>query len=130
MTADGGKQLTLAPALPAAAAAKATVVLLIHKVRYQFKASTLVPGTIGLYRQQLTPSAAEEEIAAPFASDAKFRFFVNNSATAQDAVPASLTTLRGIELNLNALSETLPSGESTKPTSNFTTAVFFHNRRT
>lgn len=130
LTSDGGRQVSISPQLPNSATAKGTIVLLTRKVQYQFKASTLVPGAYGLYRQQLSPAAAEEEIAAPFTSDSKFRFFVNNSSTAQDAVPNPLGSLRGFELILNGQSETTPTGEAGKRTENFTTAVFFKNRRT
>lgn len=130
LSSDGGRKVLISPALPNTATAKGTIVLLTRRVQYQFKASTLVPGAYGLYRQQLTPLAAEEEIAAPFTSDSRFRFFVNNASVAQDAVPSPLGTLRGFELILNGQSETTPTGESAKRTENFTTAIFFKNRRT
>lgn len=130
LTTDGGRQITLSPALPTEASAKGTIVFLMRRIRYQIKASTMVPGTLGLYRQQVTPSGvAEEEIAAPFAAGSKFRFFVGDVATAVDNPPASLTTIRGFELVLNGQNESQVSGESAKRTENFTTAVFFKNRR-
>jgi prepilin-type N-terminal cleavage/methylation domain-containing protein len=129
LTNDGGRQVAISPALPMTATAKGTIVFLTRRVQYQFKASTTVPGAYGLYRQQLTPLAAEEEIAAPFTSDSKFRFFVNNATTAQDAVPNPLGDLRGFELILNGQSEKTPTGEAAKKTENFTSAIFFKNRR-
>jgi hypothetical protein len=129
LTSDGGRQVAISPSLPTTLTGKSVIILLTRRIRYQFKASTLVPGAYGLYRQQVTPAGTEEEIAAPFSSDSKFRFFVGNSATAQDAVPADKSTLRGIELILNGQSETTPTGESGKKVENFTSAVFFKNRR-
>ncbi len=131
ISGDGGRQVTISPQLPNAVPGKGTVVFLIRRIRYQFKASALVPGTTGLYRQQLTPLAAEEEIAAPFATGARFRFFVGDVTTAQDDPPAAnaLNTLRGFELVINGQSENVTAGESVRRTENFTTAVFFKNRR-
>jgi hypothetical protein len=130
LTSDGGRQLTIAPQLPTAATAKGTIVFLIRRVRYQLKASNLVPGAYGLFRQTVAPSSAEEEIAAPFTTDSKFRFFVGSSTTAQDAAPTDLTTIRGFELQLKGQTESNPTAEATPVTENFTTAVFFKNRRT
>lgn len=131
MSADGGRQVSISPQLPSTAAGKGTIVFLIRRIRYQFKASTLVPGAYGLYRQQLTPLAAEEEIAAPFSSSARFRFFVGDVTAAQDNPPAAnaLNTLRGFELIMNGQSEKITAGEAARRTENFTTAVFFKNRR-
>jgi hypothetical protein len=58
----------------------------------------------------------------------KFRFFIGNNTTAQDAVPADLSTLRGLELVMNGMSEKIPSGSLAKTQAPFTTAVYFKNR--
>jgi prepilin-type N-terminal cleavage/methylation domain-containing protein len=120
----------LQPQLPAGATL-GTPVFLYRKVRYEFKNSTAVPGKLGLYRTVILQSGAEsaEEIVAPFASTAGFKFFVvGNSTTAQVSPPATLSDMRGVELHLDGLSETKVAGTATAEAAPFTTAVFFKNR--
>jgi prepilin-type N-terminal cleavage/methylation domain-containing protein len=108
-----------------------TPIFLYRIVRYEFKASTAVPGKVGLYRTTLFPDGSQtsEELVAPFASTAKFRFFVvGNNTTAQDNPPAVLSDLRGLELHLDGLSETAVPGSTSGESAPFTTAVFFKNR--
>jgi prepilin-type N-terminal cleavage/methylation domain-containing protein len=123
-TVTGGTVLTVAPAAPSAAT-PATPIFLFQRVTYKFKASTSVPGTIGLFRR-VVANNTEEELVAPFDTAAKFRFFDLNSPTAQDAVPSPLGNIRGIELVLTALNERPTRSGAT--TSAYTTAVWFKNR--
>lgn len=114
-------QIPLGPAVAAG-----TPVFLYHKVTYEFGASTSVPGGIALFRQvegQLNP----EELIAPFDTTAKFRFFESDAAAAQDAVPASLSDITGIEIVLDAVSER-PNADGTHQSVPLTTAVHFKNR--
>lgn len=99
-------------------------VAMLQRITYEFKASTLVPGAIGLFR---TTGAVEEEIAAPFAATARFRFYVNDALTAQDAVPTPLSAITGIELVLDAVSQR-PGPGGTFPVMPYSTSVFFRNR--
>ena len=69
-----------------------------------------------------------EELAAPFDASAKFRFFIGANITAQDAAPADLSTIRGIELNMTGMSERAPRGGVAPQKAPFITAVFFKNR--
>jgi len=129
-TVPPGKVVTLTPLLPAGAGLGAPV-FLYARVRYEFKASLAVPGKLGLYRTQIRPNGTEssEELVAPFASTAKWRFFVvSNSNTAQDNVPAQLSDLRGLELHLDGTSENIAPGRTSNESAPFTTAVFFKNR--
>lgn len=110
-----------------------TPVFLYRRIRYEFKASAAVPGKTGLYRTVIFPSGTEEveELVAPFASTAKYRFFIaGDNATAYDAPPGDLTTIRGIELNLDGTSEFTAAGQSLPENAPFKTAVFFKNRTT
>ncbi|MEO7822993.1 MAG: type II secretion system protein [Gemmatimonadaceae bacterium] len=110
-----------------------TPVFLYRRIRYEFKGSTAVPGKVGLYRTIIFPGGSEqtEELVAPFASTARYRFFVTgNNSTAYDNPPADLKTIRGIELNLDGLSEVRASGQTANEKAPFTTAVFFKNRTT
>jgi len=108
-----------------------TPIFLYRRIRYEFKASAAVPGKIGLFRTTIFPTGAQkaEELVAPFASSARFRFFVvGNNNDAQDNPPADLSSIRGLELHLDGASEVIAAGESSAETALFTTAVFFKNR--
>jgi prepilin-type N-terminal cleavage/methylation domain-containing protein len=104
-----------------------SAIMLYQRVTYRFAPSTMVPGTRGLYRQVAGSALGREELAAPFAASARFRFYVLNGANAQDAPPASLANLRGLELVLDGLNER-PDPDGGSRTAPLTTAVFFRNR--
>ena len=126
LTSQGAKVIKITPALPDTAS-YGTPVFLYRKIAYEFKASDMVPGAIALWRTRLETNTSEE-LSAPYDASAKFRFYVGSSLTAQDAAPADLSTLRGIELNMTGLSERAPSGGVAKQKAPFITAVFFKNR--
>ena len=108
-----------------------TPIFLYRRLRYEFKASTAVPGKIGLYRTTVFPGGAEdsEELVAPFGPTARYRFFVaSDNQTAQDNPPANLGDIRGIELHLDGVSEVIAAGKTAPESAPFTTAVFFKNR--
>ena len=73
-------------------------------------------------------TGSTEELAAPFDAASKFHFFVLSNQTSQVNPPVDLSTLRGVELVMNGMSENVPSGSSAKTLAPFTTAVFFKNR--
>lgn len=125
-----GKTVQVSPAVPAVAGL-GTPVFLYNKVKYEFKASTAVPGKLGLYRTVIAPNGAlaTEELVAPFANTAGWKFFsVNGGSVAQVAPPANLADLRGLELHLDGISESIAPGQLTNETAPFTTAVYFKNR--
>jgi prepilin-type N-terminal cleavage/methylation domain-containing protein len=126
-----GPRISLTPGLPLAATF-GTPVMLFRRIKYEFKESVLVPGTLGLWRTVIMPdgTTTTEELAAPFASSAVFGFYTINSSTPSTTAPADLTTLRGFELHLDGMSERTPSGKTVRATTPFTTAVFFKNRVT
>ena len=126
LTTNQAKVIQISPKLTDTASV-GTPVFLYRTITYEFKNSTMLPGTTGLYRTVVTGNTTEE-LSAPYGSDAKFRFFVGSSTTAQDAVPAQLSTLRGIELVMTGNSEKIPIGGTQKENAPFTTAVFFKNR--
>jgi prepilin-type N-terminal cleavage/methylation domain-containing protein len=103
-----------------------TVFFLYRRVRYEFKASTVLPGRTGLWRTLVT-TGATEELATPFATTARFNFYVVSSSTPQAAVP-TLSTIRGLQLVLNGQSERAPRGSSAPKSTQLTTSVFFTNR--
>ncbi len=126
LTADNAKVIKITPALTDTASV-GTPVFLFRRIKYEFKASVAVPGMRGLFRTVMQ-TGESEELAAPFDDNSRFRFFVGNSLVAQDDPPADLSTLRGIELLMNGMSERVPSGSMQKALAPFTTAVYFKNR--
>lgn len=103
-----------------------------QQVTYKFAPSTAYPGRLGLWRLVKTADPAlpvKDEIIAPFDASAKFRFYVLNADAAQDAVPANLNDVRGLELVLAGSSnEALTANAQTKQAT-MVTGVFFKNRR-
>lgn len=129
-TVPNGKIVRITPTVPANAGL-GTPVFMYSRVRYEFKASTAVPGKLGLYRTSILPGGNEdsEELVAPFANTAHWKFFtVNGGTVAQAAAPANLADLRGLELHLDGTSETIAAGQVSAETAPFTTAVYFKNR--
>lgn len=129
-TVPKGKIVAVSPVLPLNAGL-GTPVFLYSKVKYEFKASTAVPGKIGLWRTTISPNGAEatEELVAPFANTASWKFFtLTSGSVAQAAPPANLSDIRGLELHLDGISETIAAGLTTNEQAPFTTAVFFKNR--
>jgi len=125
-----GKTVLVTPALPANAGLGAPV-FLYSKIKYEFKASNAVPGKLGLFRTTMMPNGTliTEEIVAPFANTAGWKFFtVNGGSVAAVNPPANLADMRGLELHLDGISENIAPGQITNETAPFTTAVFFKNR--
>jgi prepilin-type N-terminal cleavage/methylation domain-containing protein len=106
-------------------------VFLYQQITYRFQGSSAYPGRIGLFRKVRAPNAAGaviDEIIAPFDTSAKFRFYVLNADVAQDAPPADLNTVRGLELNLAGSSPRAQQGRK-EAVDGLVTGVFFKNRR-
>ena len=112
-----------------AGAAIGTPVMLLQRVTYRFAPSAMVPGSNGLYRRvtSLAGAVTTEELAAPFATTAAFRYFVQNNATAQAPPIADLTTIYGVELDLQARSERPNAAGQLWRTAGMTTAIYFKN---
>jgi prepilin-type N-terminal cleavage/methylation domain-containing protein len=103
-------------------------VFLYMRVRYEFANSVAVPGQRALWRQTVR-NGVNEELVAPFSPNARFRFYINDSATAVDTPPAQnqLHTLTGIEIVMDGLSER-PNPDGTHEAVPHTTSIFFKNR--
>ena len=129
-TVPRGQVVTVNPTLPVAAGL-GTPTFLYERVTYELKASTAVPGKLGLWRTLTRQQGGDltEELVAPFANTAKWRFFtLQGGAVAQDNPPANLADVRGLELHLDGLSEYNAPGVGSVESAPFTTAVFFKNR--
>jgi prepilin-type N-terminal cleavage/methylation domain-containing protein len=125
-----GKVINVGGAVPLVAAGGppvGSIFFLYRRVRYEFKNSTALPGRTGLFRTMLS-GGTTEEIATPFANTARVNFYLLNSATAQAAVPGTLSQTRGLELKLDGMSERTPGGSAAPKTASVTTSVFFENR--
>jgi prepilin-type N-terminal cleavage/methylation domain-containing protein len=105
-----------------------SIVFLYRTIRYEFKASVLIPGRIGLWRTTQGFGGGTEELAAPFANTARVNFYELNNAAPQAAVPGNLADIRGLELVLDGMSELTPGGSAAPKTANVRTSVFFENR--
>lgn len=132
-TIPGGRTVVVTPALPTGLnqAGLGTPVFLYSLIRYEFKASTAIPGKLGLYRTNIAPNGgtSSEELVAPFASTASWKFFVaNGGSVAQAAAPAVLSSIVGLELHLDGISESIAATKLAPESAPFTTAVFFKNR--
>lgn len=124
-TLTGGKIIGVSPALPLLAT-PGSAVLLYRRITYEFGPSTVFSGRTALHRKVVATNATEE-LASPFDSTSRFRFYALNSGTATDAVPP-LANIRGIELSLLGASENVPRGAATFQKSPTITSVFFRNR--
>jgi prepilin-type N-terminal cleavage/methylation domain-containing protein len=124
----GGRVVNVKPNLPAMPPATlvGTVIFLFQRITYEFKASTAMPGRTALWRTIVQTNQADE-LVAPFDTSAKFRFFVVGSDSAQSAVPALLSNMRGLELDFNSQSEHAPEGDAAVESNKVITAVFFNN---
>jgi prepilin-type N-terminal cleavage/methylation domain-containing protein len=124
-TVPGGRIVTVAPPLPAAAP-PGTPVFLVQRLRYWFGPSADVPGAVALLRTR-TLDAVTEELAAPVDSASRFRFFRQGADTAESIAPPVLDDLRGIEVDLVGLSARPRFGRSRPERASRRVAIFFSN---
>lgn len=124
-TPTGGRTVVIAPALPAGATV-GTVAFVYQRIRYSFGPSSAMSGRIGLWRT-LEATNVSEELAAPFDTSSRVRFFRNNNDTSDVTVP-TLTQINGIELVFTGASERARYGKSTPETATLRTGAFFSNR--
>jgi prepilin-type N-terminal cleavage/methylation domain-containing protein len=101
---------TVVGVTPDTVATLGQIVYLYQTVGYRFGASVDMPGRTGLWRR--VSGNAYEELAAPFDSTTRFRFLVGPGLLVNDAPPADLTTVAGLEITLIAESYEIPRGAS------------------
>lgn len=118
-----GSVLVLDPSIPTAVVG--APLMLYQTVTFKFAASTLVPGRIALWRR--VTGGATEEIAVPFDATSRFRFYIPGATTAQDAVPGTLSTMRGIEVVLRGESERTSPGTAEPEVSESRLSILFRN---
>lgn len=125
-TLSGGRVVSLSPA-PVTGIAIGTPIMLYQRVTYRFAASTAMPGRRALWRDVATGNVSEE-LAAPYETSARFRFFTPASDTSRIAPASPLRDTRGVELVLDGASERPPHESGTAETTGLTTGVFFRRR--
>jgi prepilin-type N-terminal cleavage/methylation domain-containing protein len=118
-----GRVLTVAPALPIAT--QGAPILLYQTVTYRIAASTLVSGRTALWRR--VAGGSNEEVAVPFGTGTRFRFYVSGGMTPQDAVPGTLNTMTGVELVLVGESERSSSGTGAVERDTLRVPILFRN---
>jgi prepilin-type N-terminal cleavage/methylation domain-containing protein len=130
VVSDGGGnfdgQAVQLSGLPSPPPAIGSPVLLFQEVRYRFKPSINVPGRIALFRR-VVATGVDEELVAPFDTSAGFRFYVNDGPTPQAWAPSPLTSVTGLELILDGLSDR-PDRNGVMQRVPLRTSVFFKNR--
>lgn len=120
-----GQVLDVSPVI-ASTTTLGSAVFFYQSVTYSFAASTMFPGKVGLYRA--VNGGTPEELMAPFASTARFRYFVSGDDTSRTTAPA-LSDIRGIAMALTTTGQRKPAGRTTDIESRMLTAVFFKNTR-
>jgi len=103
-----------------------TPVFLFQKVSYSFRSSSVYPGYLGLWRN--VEGGQEDELAAPFDSTARFRFYATGDDTSR-TTPPTVANIRGVELVLVARSQKASTTLAGSNTVKMATSVFFKNVR-
>jgi hypothetical protein len=108
-----------------------TPILLYRRVRYYFGASaqTGLTGRTALWRDFLDDGTGAVELAAPFDATAAFRFYNLAATTPQTTAPIPITRIHGLQLFLPGESDRTARTRATPEQADFTTSVFFVNRR-
>jgi prepilin-type N-terminal cleavage/methylation domain-containing protein len=120
-----GDVLDLRTAAPSGALV-ASPVFLWERITYSFRASSVYPSRLGLWRN--VQGGANEELMAPFDTSARFKFYVAGEDTSRTAAPP-LSDIRGVDLVLTAISPRATSRDSVASRSRMVTSVFFKNVR-
>ena len=114
------------PVAPAQARYQAA--MLVRRITYAFRPSISVTGARGLFRTVVNGTRGAEELAAPFDTSARFMYYLNTGAKSAAASGATVNIIRGIELQLNGISDHTVAGAVRPQTAPLTTAIFFKNR--
>lgn len=125
---SGGRSMVVTPG--DSNATSGDPIFLHQVITYRLDNSTALPGRTALFRNiDSAGTNVSQEVVTPFDATSRFRFYLVGSSTAQDAVPGTLDSLRGLELVLNGASQVTPAGRGSPTRFDLTTAVFFKNRR-
>lgn len=101
-------------------------VMFFQSITYSFQASGIYPGQFGLYRS--VAGGVNEELMAPFASTARFRYYQTGDDTSRTTAP-DLANIRGVAMVLVTEGARKPAGRTTVTQNKMMTSVFFKNTR-
>jgi hypothetical protein len=101
-------------------------IMWFQSVTYSFAASSMFPGKVGLYRTVGT--GTPEELMAPFASTARFKYYQAGDDVSRTTAPA-LSDIRGLEMDLTTEGQRKPAGSASYAQNQMVTSVFFKNVR-
>jgi hypothetical protein len=124
-TARSGAIMDISPQI-ASTVGPGSPVMFYQTITYSFAASSLFPGQYGLWRS--VSGGVTEELMAPFASTARFRYYTTTDDTSRTTAP-SLDALRGVAIVLDANGSRTPAGRTTTTQAKMVTSVFFKNVR-
>jgi prepilin-type N-terminal cleavage/methylation domain-containing protein len=114
------------PTSSASGAIALAPVFLFQRVSYSFKTSGIYPPMLGLYRN--VEGGSNEELAAPFDTTARFKFYQTGDDVARSTPPA-VSDIRGLEFDLVARAPKAASVRTNSNTVTMVTSVFFKNVR-
>jgi hypothetical protein len=115
----------ITPALPTTMG-PGVPIMFFQTITYSFASSSLFPGKIGLWRS--VANGVTEELMAPFATTARFRYYQSGDDTSRTTAPA-LSDIRGIALVLTTEASRKPAGKTTLSQTKRKPSVFFKNMR-
>ena len=118
-----GRTRVVAPAMPITT--QGAPVLLYQTVTYKIAASSIVSGRTALWRR--VAGGSNEEIAVPFGTGTRFRFYVSGGLTPQDGVPGTLNTLTGLEFVMVGESERTSPGINRVENDTLRVPILFRN---
>jgi prepilin-type N-terminal cleavage/methylation domain-containing protein len=106
-------------------ASAATPVFLWQRITYSFRASSVYPNRLGLWRN--VQGGRNEELMAPFDTSARFKFYQAGDDVSR-LTPPLLSDIRGVDIVLAGLSAAGTTRDSVSK-STVVTSVFFKNVR-
>jgi len=125
LTSDGGRVVSL-PA-PSGTVPAGSIAFLYRRMTYSLRESVVYPGRRGLFRTA-GANGTPEELASPFSTGSRFRWFILDNPIVQDTIPTALQDIRGIQFVLNGESARTPRNASSPMRAPFTTSIYFQNR--
>lgn len=100
--------------------------MVYRKITYTIAASTMVPGSLGLWRR--IGNGTNEELVAPLAAASGFTYYRLNSSV-PGAAPGTLTEIFGIRVRLVGASERGDQANGRVQQADLVTSIYFKNRK-
>lgn len=100
--------------------------MVYRKITYRIAASTMVPGSLGLWRR--IGNGTDEELVAPLTSASGFTYYRLNSSV-PGAAPGTLAEVYGIRVRLVGASERGDQANGRVQQADLVTSIYFKNRK-